>query len=387
MNKVLILALFSASLASPVHFSFASAHTQAPSIDCSTAAGKRDSSAGPAATPRPVNLPSLPVSYPVEQGAGSPQGHAALDRAAASFAERAPAWSLAVTGSRMAPWHRTLGADPGARFAAASIGKSMTAVLVFQQIDAGKLSLSDTADTWYPDLPNAGLVTIEHLLTHRSGYVVPAGGPLTGGYRPPETEFERLREHGAAFCPGEGWAYSNVAYQLLGRILERVSGQSYAALLKSRILEPLELRNTWVLEASTHDPALVPGHSAGQAVEPVNYATPFAAAPVTTDAQDLVRYWRALIEGRLVSAASLARMIDPAWPMFGNPQMRYGSGVQVAEIPDGPGTLVLHSGGIVGFSATVAWVPERELFVAVLSNDRQVPAEAALWALIQSLDQ
>ncbi len=54
----------------------------------------------------------------------------------------------------------------------------MTAVLVFQQIEAGHLALSDTIERWFPELPDANTVTIDHLLTHRSGYVVPAQGPL-----------------------------------------------------------------------------------------------------------------------------------------------------------------------------------------------------------------
>lgn len=292
-----------------------------------------------------------------------------------------------MAGPDLGLWQRTIGVEKGARFHAASIGKSMTAVLVFQLIDEERLALSDTVERWIPDLPNADLVTIDHLLTHRSGYVVPADGPLSGPYRPPEQEFERLETAGAAFCPGTGWAYSNVAYQLLGRILERVTDRPYAALLQERILDPLGLTNTRVVRPGEGDPERVQGHQAGASVAEVDYATAFAAAPVTTDAEDLVRYWHGLLSGRLVSQASLERMIDPAWPMFGNPQMRYGAGLQVAEIPDGPGTMLMHSGGISGFAATVAWLAERELFVAVLTNERQVPAEAALWALVQALEQ
>jgi CubicO group peptidase (beta-lactamase class C family) len=92
-----------------------------------------------------------------------------------------------------------------------------------------------------------------------------------------------------------------------------------------------------------------------------------------------------LIAGELISSESLERMVDPAWPMFGDSRMRYGAGAQVSEIVDGPGTMVLHSGGIAGFSSTLAWLPERELFVAVMVNERQIPAEAALWALVRSL--
>jgi D-alanyl-D-alanine carboxypeptidase len=345
------------------------------------------SSASPAPVARPAALPALPLEGPFELRPSAPPARAALDAAADAFASRAPAWSLAVAGPDHGLWHRTIGAANDARFHAASIGKSMTAVLIFQLVDDGELDLAATLDRWYPDLPNAARVTIDHLLTHRSGYLVPADGPLSGPYRSPEEDFERLKATGAAFCPGTGWAYSNVGYQLLGRILEQVTGRSYGELLQDRILDPLSLTNTRVIAPRTPDPKRVQGHQGGIAVADVDYATPFAAAPVSTNAQDLLRYWQALLSGRLVSSASLERMIDPAWPMFGNLQMRYGAGLQVAEIPDGPGTMLMHSGGISGFAATVAWLAERELFVAVLTNERQVPAEAALWALVRALEQ
>lgn len=357
----------------------------ASGVDCSN----EDASSPLAATapvPRPPRLPALPIRLETSD-ATLQDAPATLDRAAASFAARAPAWSLAVAGPKVGEWNRTLGAPADARFAAASIGKSMTAVLVFQQVEAGRLSLDATLDQWYPELPNASLVTIEHLLTHRSGYSLPAEGPLDGPYRPPEQEFDRLSNHGAIFCPGAGWAYSNVGYQLLGRILEHVSDRPYSALLEQSILEPLALRDTEVIRPEETAAGLVQGHAAGEAVPAVDYATPFAAAPVISTATDLVRYWQGLIGGQLVSARSLERMVDPAWPMSGNPGMRYGAGIQVAEIEDGPGTLLLHSGGITGFSATVAWLPERELFVAVMTNERQIPAEAALWALARSIEE
>jgi D-alanyl-D-alanine carboxypeptidase len=209
---------------------------------------------------------------------------------------------------------------------------------------------------------------------------------LSGPYQPPEGSFERLQESGAAFCPGAGWTYSNVGYQLLGRIVEQTTGTAYADLVQTRILDPLQLDNTRLLVPGEPDAKQVPGHLAGSTVGEVDYATPFAAGPVTSDARDLVRYWHALLSGELVSAESLERMVEPAWPLFGDARIRYGSGLQVAEIPDGPGTMLMHSGGIAGFAATVAWLPERELFVSVLVNERQVPAEAALWALVRALD-
>ncbi|MEQ8406318.1 MAG: serine hydrolase domain-containing protein [Oceanicaulis sp.] len=295
---------------------------------------------------------------------------AALTEAADGFADRAPAWSLAVVGPDVT-WTATRGAPAQARFAAGSIGKSMTAAIVFQLIEEGRLSLQDTVSVWRPDLPNAGAVTLDHLLTHRSGYALQRDMP-PGEYAPPEAAFARLKQVGAVFEPGAGWAYSNVGYMLLGDIIAKVEGEPYAAVLQRRILGPLDLSQTHILRPGAPDPMMVAG--------------PYAAAPVSSTAADLVAWWRALLAGEVVGQASLDRMTAQAWPMFGAAKMGYGRGVQIADVEPGPGPLILHSGGVNGFAATLAWSPRHQVFVSVLVNEQSVPAEAALWALIQALD-
>lgn len=339
--------------------------------------------------PRPVAYPEalgiLPLDIPQASEAMPEALSGRLNLAASQFADRSPAWSLAVAGPRLGVWTKTLGTNDNARFAAASIGKSMTAVLVFQLIEQGKLALTDPVATWFPELPEAESVTIEHLLTHRSGYFIEATGPLSGPYRPPQGEIDQLKDQAVLFCAGQGWAYSNVGYQLLGLILEAITGMDYRSLLKQNIIEPLALTQTHVIVPEEKDALMVAGHQGGHQVDFVDYASAYAAGPVSTTAADLVRYWQALLTGQLINASSLQAMVSPAWPMFGNSQMAYGSGIQVANVPDGPGAMLMHSGGITGFSATVAWLAEDQVFVAVLANERTVPAEAALWALVRSL--
>lgn len=311
-----------------------------------------------------------------------------LDRAAMGFAGRAPAWSLAVARPGRGLWSQTIGAEPGARFHAASIGKSMTAAVILQLVEEGRLTLDDTLDTWFADLPNAALVTIDHLLSNRSGYFLQREepqGPTSGDDITPEATFKRLHSGGVLFCPGTNWAYSNVGYMLLGRIIEMVDGQSFEAALTHRLLEPLGLRDTLVLTPETADPRLVDGHDGGAPVDGPRPGQGFAAAPVATTAEDLVRWWRALLTGEVVSAQTLDLMTRRSWPLFGSETLSYGRGMQIAHFNDGPGPMIMHSGGIDGFSATVAWLPAHNSFAAVLVNDRSVPAEAALWALVRAL--
>lgn len=339
---------------------------------------------GPPLMSPPAGLGQLPRPAAPLTATTDPAFSDPLDAAADAISAHAPALSLAVARPGSGLWATTRGAPDGSRFVAASVGKSMTAALVFQLVHEGRLQLVDALDRWFPGLPSSSHVTLDHLLTHTSGYFLPASAPLGGPYTPPESDFQRLRETGPVFCPGTNWAYSNVGYQLLGRVIEAVDERRYAASLQARILTPLGLDATHVLQADTPDPVMVAGHVGGEPVGPVDYATPFAAGPVSSTAGDLVRYWSALLSARITSPEALGQMTQTLYPMFGQASSAYGRGIQVSQI-DGPGLLVHHSGGVTGFTAGVAWLAEDDLVIAAMTNDSSVPAEAAIWSLARAL--
>ena len=339
---------------------------------------------GPPPVDQPEVLNALPRPVSPAEHAMNAALAERLDVAADYIAERVPAASLAVSGPATGLWTASPGTTPDRRFAAASIGKSMTAALIFQLEAEGRLSRHDTVDQWFPDLPLADQVTLDQLLRHTSGYLVPATAPLSGPYRAPEADLERLVQTGPAFCPGTNWAYSNIGYQLLGLIVERVEERPFADVFETRLLIPLGLTGTHVFRPGEPDPALVQGHEGGQPVAGIDYATPHAAGPVSTTATDLVRWMEALLSGRVVSPEALDLMLGPMTPMFGREDMAYGRGLQLYRV-EGPGVMMGHSGGVTGFTAVVAWLAEDDVVVAVLLNDRQVPAEAALWHLVRAL--
>ncbi|MFY1824610.1 serine hydrolase, partial [Myxococcus fulvus] len=116
------------------------------------------------------------------------------------------------------------------------------------------------------------------------------------------------------------------------------------------------------------------------------------AGSLASRAEDLVLFWHALMSGGLLPMDTVQRMfqdmhsMDVMYPPSqpGN-TMFYGRGVQLYEVPQGPGLMLGHSGGIQGFTSVVAYLPADDAFVAVLFNDSQVAAEAGLWALVRAL--
>ena len=333
------------------------------------------------------------------QGAISGELDAALQLRLAEASEfllgKVPAISLAVALPGEGIWidHRGVsntetGASVSADdlFQVASISKPFTAVIIMQLVTEGRLKLSDPVSNWYPDLPNAREMTIEHLLRHTNGLVSFNALPDFGSdYRTPDQAIAAAVEQGPQFSPGEAWAYTNTGYAILGRIIEMIDGQSLHEVIDRRIAKPLALSHT-VLRHPSDAVSAVDGHSSG-ARAPVGdgYATAFAAGGIASTAEDIVRFWHALLAGRLVADDHLNAMFSRLAPMEPSGRMFYGMGVQLYDVAPGPGLMLGHSGGITGFTGVVAYLPEDQLYVAVLFNDKDVSAEAGLWLLVRTI--
>lgn len=151
--------------------------------------------------------------------------------------------------------------EPTALFRIASISKPVTAIAVLQLVEQGKLGLDEPAfarlrdDDRFAPLstpdPRAAMVTIRQLLRHTGGWdrdvsFDPMFRPIeiarTLNTNPPASPAEVIRYMGGQpldFAPGERYAYSNYGYCVLGRLIEKISGQPYEAYVKEHVLKPL----------------------------------------------------------------------------------------------------------------------------------------------------
>ena len=319
--------------------------------------------------------------------------------AQAQVATKAPAMTVAVGVPGKGLWSATRRGQPLAEetvpqvFYWASAGKAFTAVVILQLAEEGKLKLDDKLARWFPDIPNTKVITLDHLLTHTSGlYSFQADPALRGqpGYKSPDALLAVAKAHGNAFCPGEYWSYCNTGYVLLARIVEQVESQPFHAVVTRRIIDRLGLKQTRSLAPNSPVTDIAAAHPGKpEEAEPeFHFSTPFGAGNIVGTAEDLVRFWHALLGGQLVRPETVQGMFERLYPMFGQPQF-YGRGVMLYEVPkpDG-GTQVWlgHSGGCPGIKAVVAYAPEAGAFVAVaLNNDGS--AEATAHLLLKALKE
>ena len=313
---------------------------------------------------------------------------AALDKTGATAMSAA----VGVPGSGLWSATRTRdGAASGLEFWWASVGKAFTAVAVLQAVESGELKLGDPLARWFPEFPNAKAITIDHLLTHTSGIYSFQSDPelrATPGWKSPELLIDVARRHGNAFCPGEHWSYSNTGYVLLARILERVAGRPFHEILTQRIVDALGLEHTRALVPRADRTGIAEAHPSKpeEAEAGFDFSTPYGAGIVVSRADDMVRFWQALLAGRLLQPETVRAQFERLWPMFGNGTF-YGRGVMLYEVPQAEGAPTIwlgHGGGAPGIKAVVAWAPGARAFVAVVL-DADGSAEATAHLLLEAL--
>lgn len=258
---------------------------------------------------------------------------------------------------------------PDVKFRIGSITKQFTAALVLLLQQDGKLSVEDRVSKYLPDAPKAWAdVTVFELLHHASGIPDftedPRFAVWSASPHSPTDFLELVKDKPLVFAPGSRYAYSNTNFEVLGAIIETATGQSWAQVLKSRLLSPLGLSGAGV----DADDLILPKRASGYRETPAgpvharseSMSVPGAAGAMYATTHDLYAWDLALFGGKVLSPASLAAMTTPG-------KGDYGMGLEVGRHAGSP--LIAHGGGIEGFISYLAWDPEDRIIVVVLSND------------------
>ena len=200
-------------------------------------------------------------------------------------------------------------------FRIGSTTKLFTATAIMLLADEGKLSLDAPVARYLPDAPPQwSEVSILHLLTHTSG--IPNLSMDSGYWRTtarvdhtPEELVAPVRNRPLDFAPGSKFAYNNTGYNLLGLVIEKLSGQGYYEFIEARIARPLGLKHT----AAGDDMRLIPGLVTGYRQGPkpawlLANSNLYAAGGLVSTVDDLAAFMLALQAGKIVSPDSVKRM-------------------------------------------------------------------------------
>jgi CubicO group peptidase (beta-lactamase class C family) len=146
-----------------------------------------------------------------------------------------------------------------------SITKQFTSAAVMRLVERGKLSLDDPMSKYLPDVPlHDHIVTIRQLLNHTSGIhsytSEPAWQKTWAEEFTPRQVVAFVDKDTFDFAPGAAWRYNNTGYVLLGMIIEKVTGETYASYLQHDLFTPLGLRQTSYCPSRPTDPSCADGY-------------------------------------------------------------------------------------------------------------------------------
>jgi len=323
-------------------------------------------------------LATAPAAFAAKRRAVVPPPELAVPAAdsiaAAAIAEGVPGLSIAVRQGDLT-FARAYGlfdreAGIPARndtvFSTGSLTKQFTAAAILKLEDQGKLSITDKARKFLPELDQRfDAITIRHLLQHTSGvreYVT----QLTSVTAPKTRQevFTMITGTAPKFPAGSNFDYSNSGYYLLGVIIERASAQTYEQYLHDTFFTPMGLGST-SFSGETGPPPRGYTVSSQGAVTLDSVVDPsllYANGSVCSTASDLVRWNTSLVASPLHT-----RMIGDRVPSYLTLEdAEYGYGL-IIDTFEGR-VRVWHGGGQPGFTSRLMWFPEEKLTVAVVMN-------------------
>jgi len=277
-------------------------------------------------------------------------------------------------------WNTPVAADT--EFEIGSVTKQFTAACILTLVDEGKLSVDDLISKYLTNTPPAWSgIKIRHLLSHTSG-VVNYDGLAGFELRQRETQAQfiaRLAPLPLNFQPGEGWSYSNSGFNLLGYIVENVSGESYWQFLHEHILDPLQMTNTYDRDPLNLIPHRANGyvydkHNATYHTRDYDLTDLFSAGTIVSTVNDLAK-WDAAIQGDgVLSAAAKKLWWTPVMMNNGKPLDHLGRGSPGSYgfawflHPELAHKNIGHSGVTSGFSTANEWYPDDHLTIIITAN-------------------
>lgn len=294
--------------------------------------------------------------------------------------------------------------DTAYLFQQASVTKLFTATLIMQLMEEGELALDDTVGVFLPTIMHVPSSTkIRHLLKHRSGLADLVADPnaanswlLNPNYIwDPQDAIETFGDD-PLFVQGSAFSYSNTNYVLLGMIIEQITGTTYAEALRTRILDPLGMDQTFFRPTEALGGPLVPGWSslsiANTYTDDMTYflgpcfaSMVFSAGALVSRPWDVARFNRELFSGDLLEPATLDTMRVCTNVNMGGGATGYGFGTMRYVFAGR--TYFGHAGDINGFTQLTIHDQADSVTLTISINRNNAPRGPIAAALLEVVFQ
>ncbi|HLM02655.1 MAG TPA: serine hydrolase domain-containing protein [Pyrinomonadaceae bacterium] len=284
--------------------------------------------------------------------------------------------------------------NAGTKFNLGSMNKMFTSVAIAQLVEAGKLSFDDSLSKFMPDFPDkeaAEKIKIKHLLSHTSGlgnyFNRTFMESSRARFRTIDDFLALAKDEKMQFEPGSRWQYSNTGMLVLGKVIEKASGQNYYDYIRENIYKKAGMTSSDAYDLDNVNPNLAVGYEKdfteqGAVFRNNIFMHVIRGGPAGggySTVGDLLRFARALQSGKLVGREYVKLLTSPK-PELNSPNYGYGFGVGANPATTG------HSGGFPGISSELIIFTDSDYTAVVLSNygGGSQSVTAKIRALVQS---
>jgi D-alanyl-D-alanine carboxypeptidase len=261
----------------------------------------------------------------------------------------------------------------------ASVTKQVIAVLIMQEVVAGRVDLDKSVSKYLPDFqsPNAKEISVRQLLRHQTGLPNPDDTPTNADGVPSfyTSGYSGNRDPMTGYCAGpqkaksgDNWAYNNCDYIVAGALLEKLTGKAWQALVEERLTNKFRGLSSIITSPPTTD--AWPGFNAGKPESSIDIKSYGAAGSIYGEVSSLLWFDIYLAAGALLPQTALAELWD------GKPELGFlALGQWSFDAPlkgcDKPVRIIERRGAIGGVQVRNLIVPDREIAVALFTDQAE----------------
>lgn len=252
--------------------------------------------------------------------------------------------------------------------------KQFTAVAILQLVEKGKLRLQDSVGKFIPCPFPVSSITIEQFLSHTSGM---GSTNETPAYklidRKGVTVAELVKYYTSLpidFPAGTKWAYNNANFYILGYLIEKLTGASYAEYVTENIFKPAGMYSTYMGKETSiikNRPSGYTNFRLGifnSRVSTIELL--YSSGGIQSTAEDMLKWNRALNTGKLLNLEKVQIAYRPQTLLNGK-QTTYGMGFHLQELHKSP--ALRHGGLVEGFTSETLYLPNEDVYVVILLNE------------------
>ena len=255
-----------------------------------------------------------------------------------------------------------------------SVSKLITATMLVQLAEKGKLNIQDKLSKYYPEAPNADKITIESLLNHTSGLGDYVGENYQWIFKKSVGDkaiMDTIKAQGVEFQPGEKTRYSNSGYYLLSRILVKIYKKPYNVILKENILSKANLKNTFSVLDNPKNVFKSYKNEDGKwtEVEDFDFRNCIGLGDIVSTPNDMNLFINALFNGKFVKKETLEKMLP-------KPGSKLDFGLGIMAVPFYNQVSFGHGGDTAGTHSVVSYSKKEDYSISIVINGEEYPHNA-----------